>query len=42
MFVYALQNPETGTCIALPYYNIIDVLDEDLLNDISNIFKCCT
>ena len=28
--------------IALPYHIIIDVLDEDLLNDINNIFKCCT
>ena len=37
MFVYALQKPETAT-----YHIIIDVLNEGMLNDINNIFKCCT
>ena len=27
---------------SIPYYIIIDVLNEGMLNDINNIFKCCT
>ena len=41
MFVYMFCRNQK-LLHSIPYHIIIDVLNEDLLNDINNIFKCCT
>ena len=40
IFVYAYRNQKL--LHSIPYHIIIDVLNEGMLNDINNIFKCCT
>ena len=41
MFVHAYRT-HAKLLHSIPYYIIIDVLNEGMLNDINNIFKCCT
>ena len=40
MFVHAYRTQKL--LHSIPYHIIIDVLNEGMLNDINNIFKCCT
>ena len=42
MFVHAYITQKLLHNIPYMYYIIIDVLNEGMLNDINNIFKCCT